>query len=369
MNEAVRARFVRAGTRSAAIDYAVSEADRGPIESELAGRIARFLPKLARSECGLAAAHVCAGLLALIRQEAERVQRLMAEVVRPIPHAALEQAIAAVEVADRLLPLLSDADLLFFLATPPPAQPHADRPVLQALLAHGSVCVQEATLDAMVGAKPQSDLGHPTLSGEAGRHVREIAAEHALAVLAASADVSAQLCSQMVSRIGRVRSDPEGNETLLATIRVLKTANALPETTLLEAAEQGQTSRFAAILAVASGVPLDAVDRAWGLRNAKALVALAWKAGFTMRSALVAQTVLGQLSPSNTPVPRRARQLSARTRGDGVADRTALRAKPLRVQASRLTQRFPWPASPTNPAARAGRSGCVGGLDGCPAKG
>lgn len=261
-----------------------------------------MLPRLARADCAFAAAHVCAGLLAMAGNEATRIQSLMEEVVGPAPHVAPDQPIGAAELADRLLPVLTDTDVLLLLATPPPAQSmasHADRPAIQALLAHGSVRVQEAILDALVGAEPHS----LTLSGEASRSLREIAAGHALAALAPSAEVSTQLWSQMVSRIDAGRSDLDGNETLLAPIQALKAADALTETTLLEAAQQGDFRRVAAILAVASGVSLDAVDRAWGLRSAKALVALAWKSGFTMRSALVAQTLLGQLSPSNTLFP------------------------------------------------------------------
>ena len=46
---------------------------------------------------------------------------------------------------------------------------------------------------------------------------------------------------------------------------------------------------------MASGLPLAAVERAANLRSAKALVSLAWRAGFSMRAGTVVQTALGQI--------------------------------------------------------------------------
>jgi hypothetical protein len=51
------------------------------------------------------------------------------------------------------------------------------------------------------------------------------------------------------------------------------------------------------MLAVAATLPVSVVDRAVRLRSAKGLVSLTWKAGFTMRTAAVLQTVLARLAP------------------------------------------------------------------------
>ena len=89
----------------------------------------------------------------------------------------------------------------------------------------------------------------------------------------------------------------EGEEALLALVRQLDAAGALNEATLIDAARAGDLRRVAAVLAVASGLTLAAVDRAAAQRHARALVALAWNAGFSMRAGLVAQVALGRLGP------------------------------------------------------------------------
>ena len=83
----------------------------------------------------------------------------------------------------------------------------------------------------------------------------------------------------------------------MAALRQLDAAGALNEAALIDAARAGDLRRVAAALAVASGLTLDAVDRAASLRNARGLVSLAWKAGFSMRAATVAQAALGRLGP------------------------------------------------------------------------
>ena len=84
----------------------------------------------------------------------------------------------------------------------------------------------------------------------------------------------------------------------MATLRRLDEAGALNEALLIGAARAGNLRRVAAALAVASGMTLAAVYRAAALRNARALIALAWQAGFSVRVALVVQASLGRLGPS-----------------------------------------------------------------------
>lgn len=77
----------------------------------------------------------------------------------------------------------------------------------------------------------------------------------------------------------------------------------LPETALLDALAAGANREAAAILALASGTPLSSLDRAIALRSAKALVSLVWKAGYSMRTAALVQSALGQLGPSDALHP------------------------------------------------------------------
>ncbi|MFN6998428.1 MAG: hypothetical protein ACK4ST_00140, partial [Elioraea tepidiphila] len=54
----------------------------------------------------------------------------------------------------------------------------------------------------------------------------------------------------------------------------------------------------AAMLARAADVALSVVERAANLRSAKGLVAICWKAGFSMRAAASVQALLGRLPPN-----------------------------------------------------------------------
>ncbi len=230
----------------------------------------------------------------------------MEEGVRSIATPTQAEPIDAREAVELLLPALTDADLVHLLATPHSPHSmasHADRLAIQSLLSSGSASVQEAILDALVGKKLDPDNRATALSSQAEQSLWELAATYALETLPQSEDWPTPLRTQIMAQFDRHRLDLEPDETVLANIRGLKASNLLTEPVLLKAAQGGEHRRVAAILAVAGGVPLHAVDHASGLRNAKALTALAWKSGFTMRSAVAAQAVLGQLNPANRLSP------------------------------------------------------------------
>lgn len=108
--------------------------------------------------------------------------------------------------------------------------------------------------------------------------------------------LSGELRQRLMARLD-APPEPQREDDPLPVLRRLHAAGALTETTLLDAARAGDVRRATAALAVASGLPLAVVERAAYLRSAKALVSLAWRAGFSMRAAMVVQAVLGQLGP------------------------------------------------------------------------
>ncbi len=121
-----------------------------------------------------------------------------------------------------------------------------------------------------------------------------------LDVLAQRADLDPAAARALRRRMTAVPPDAapdDGEEALMAALRNLDEAGRLNEATLIDAARAGDLRRVAAVLAVASGLTLAAVDRAAAQRHARALIGLAWQAGFSMRAALVAQVALGRLGP------------------------------------------------------------------------
>jgi uncharacterized protein (DUF2336 family) len=242
---------------------------------------------------------------------------------------AADPALRVCDPVIRLSPLLTDADLLVLLASPShPEAPRsvaarpglsvhvadaiaakADGATVRALLQNRSALIQEVTLDALVaraGGQPEWHeplVRCPTLSRAAARALSAIVATELVQVLADRADLDPALAAELRQRL-LARQDteaPPGEDVddPLPALRKLHSAGTLTEATLLEAACAGDLRRTTAALALASGLPLAAVERAVYLRSAKALVSLAWRAGFSMRAASVVQAVLGQLEPGD----------------------------------------------------------------------
>ena len=312
------------------------------VRALLARKVAALLPGQSSAEHSQVYRHVRATLLALVEDEAVRVRIAIAEALKSMPEAPRELILRlahdhALPVSDpviRLSPLLTDADLLTLLATPPhplsassvasrpglsPAvadavAAHSDSSAIRALLANRSAAIQEATLDALVGRAGQHVEWHeplvrrPALSPRSARALSQILAAQWIEVLARRADLDDATAAELHSRVNAGLSParaapPSGDAEVLAAVRRLNASGALNEAALLDAARLGDHRRTAAIVAVASGLALPAVDRAASLRNAKGLISLVWKAGFTMRAAAVVQAMLGQLGPGALLMP------------------------------------------------------------------
>jgi uncharacterized protein (DUF2336 family) len=310
------------------------------VRALLAGRIARLIPELTQRDQDDAAEHVRAMLLDLVQDAAVRVRAAIAEAVKSMPEAPRELILrlaqdTAAPVSDpviRLSPVLTDADLLGLLATPPHPQAdmavaarpglsakvadaiaeHASAPAIQVMLANPSAQIRESTLDALVDRAAAYARWHgslvrrPALSPQSARVLATFVAGPLLEVLAQRNDLEPAAKDSVQTQImaGLTQQAHEPDDTTIVTeLLRLKAAKSLDESVLLNAARGGELRRAAGTLAVASGIPLATIDRAIDLRSAKALVSLAWRAGFSMQGATVVQSALGQLAPSNMLAP------------------------------------------------------------------
>ncbi len=307
------------------------------VRALLAAKIAHLLPGLAGGQHAQAAQHIRAALAVLVQDEAVRVRAAIADAIKAMPTAPRElilrlAADPALQVCDpviRLSPLLTDADLLALLAFPShPEAPRsvaarpglsarvadaiaarADSATIRALLQNRSAIIQEVTLDALVARAAGQPEWHeplvrrPTLGKAAARALSAIVTIALVQVLADRAGLdpalAAELRQRLLTHLGTQAAPGENVDDPLPALRKLHYAGALTEATLLEAARAGDLRRTTGALALASGLPLAVVERAAYLRNAKALVSLAWRAGFSMRAASVVQAVLGQLGPGD----------------------------------------------------------------------
>jgi len=313
------------------------------VRALLGGRIARLLPDLAGPDTAHATAHALATLIALAQDEAVRVRAAIADAVKEMPEAPRELILRLandpkLEVSDpvlRLSPVLTDADLLALVATPPnpcaavaiAARPglsasitdaiaaHACAPAIEAMLANGSASIKEATLDALIERAPSHEHWHgplvrrPALSNAAARALSSFVAAQYLEVLAQRTDLDPAaiqfIRQQLAARLNEGGCGEMDDRALIIQFLRLKKGDDLSEAVLLRAARAGEVRRIAAILSVACEVALSAIDRAVALRSSKAMVSLAWRAGFSMQAAMAVQAVLGQLGSANTLGPAR----------------------------------------------------------------
>ena len=307
------------------------------VRALLGRKLAALLPGLSGAEHAAAQVHVHETLLALAQDAAHRVRAAIAEALTTLPEAprhviltlAADPEASVCNPILRFSPLLTDADLIELLATPAHAAKaivvasrpdlsaavsdhiagHADSAAVCALLQNPSALIRESTLDGLIGRAADHPDWHeplarrPSLPEQAARALSRIVAADVLDILAARADLSPLLAAELRGRVASTLGDaplPPTEAEILDSVRRLNSVGQLTEASLLSAVAAGDHRQIAAILAVAAGVPLAALDRAVGLRSAKALVSLAWKAGFTMRAAQAVQATLGQLSPSET---------------------------------------------------------------------
>jgi uncharacterized protein (DUF2336 family) len=304
----------------------------------LARKLATLVPNLSPADQARLHSETWEILSALVTDEAVRVRGTIADVVKDMPNAphelvvclAQDAVLSVSEPVIRLSPLLTTADLLALVARAPAAgsvlavarRPQLDATVsdaiaatvdnaaIHALLANASAQIREVTLDALVARSVEHTDWHdplvrrPSLSPHAAQMLSEIVATHLLEVLATRADLPPPLAEELRHRIvARLVPDvaPARHDMTAAEAQVEAHAVAqrgqLVEETVLAAARRGEARYATALLAEAAGMPVSVVDRAAALRSSKGLVSLAWKAGFTMRTAVAMQSLLARLPP------------------------------------------------------------------------
>lgn len=315
----------------------------------LARKIASLSPTLDQNEQDRLSRLTWETLARLVNDTTVQVRAAIADVVQAMPDAprALITRLARdteLPVAGPVLqfsPLLGTEDLLSLVADPPgpgtisaiARRPHLNHQVSDAiatsagssaitqLLANGSAQIRESTLDALIARASNHVEWHeplvqrPKLSAAATRKLAGIVAEHLVMKLSerpdidpATADFLKRQVVKQVSWTGPAAvhpSDEPSPVNALGEVAAIETEGPLTEDSLLMSAAMGETRVVSAMLARGAEVPLAVVERAAALRSGKGLVALCWKAGFSMRSAVVAQALLGRLPPASaiTSIP------------------------------------------------------------------
>jgi uncharacterized protein (DUF2336 family) len=325
------------------------------VRCALAERFGRLMPQLdenERSRVGRIAGEV---LEALARDQLPRVRRILAETLRhraDVPASVIRRLARDVdaEVAAPVLefsPLLDDATLIEIIASQPDApalaaiarRHHLAGPVsdavadtgdvaaVAALLSNESAQIREETLDRLVERAADVPEWHaplvrrPRLSPRAVRGLARIVARTLLSELARRADLDSEtavaVAASLNERLDRDLPDPyadaatdaagAGNPTgepAEARARRMVDEGTLDDSAMLDALGRGDRAFAAAGLALRAGLAEEVVHKAVSLRNAKAITALAWRAGLSMRTAVQLQLRLARIPPNALLHPR-----------------------------------------------------------------
>ncbi len=293
-----------------------------------------------------------ASLTAMVAEAALRVRVSIAESVRDmqdgprdiILHLAHDPALMVCEPVILFSPMLTQDDLVTLIASGPPSSTVmavANRPgigisvcdaiagsaepaVIRALLCNQTAQIREVTLDALAAQSEQYTdwqeplVRRPHLSVRAQRLLAEIVADQLLDALAARSDLDPKVSQGL--RTTLARNGPRTAQPLSRPADTMPQTDLAPTAALAQAEQLNQSGRLddyaildalrsnklvsaKAILAVRAGLTVPIVERACTLRSARAIVSLAWRAGFSAQTAVVLQTMLAGLAPDQVLQP------------------------------------------------------------------
>ena len=282
--------------------------------------------------------HAVANLTALVADAALRVRASIAEAVKDLENGprdivlrlAHDPTVMVCEPVILCSPMLTQEDLVALIAAGPPpstitavaSRPKIDAKVsdaivetantaaIRALLANHTAQIREATLDALAAQSEEQTewqaplVRRPYLPPRAQRMLSEIVTGHLLETLAARRDLDPALARTLRSTLELARPEPASAPSVadrtrlaLARARAAQQAGTLDDNAIVDALRCNANHDAIAMLAVKADVPTTVIERACGLRSAKGVVALAWKAGLNVKTASVLQVALAHLAP------------------------------------------------------------------------
>ena len=316
------------------------------VQSILSRKLAKLAPTLSDEARQRVQQDAVASLTALIADAGLRVRTNIASAVRDLPDGprniilrlAHDPAVMVCEPVIRFSPMLSQEDLVSLITSGPPESSilavasrsgigttvsdaivntaYAD--AITALLANPTAHIREATLDALAAQSEEHTewqeplVRRPSLPPRTQRMLSEVVTGNLLEALAARADLDPKVGQMMRSALQQTR--PGGSaaasakparaatadvdkRSALAQAQMLQQNGKLDDQAILAALRRSATVSATAMLAVKAGTEVDVIERACALRNAKAVVSLAWKAALSAQTAVVLQTMLTALPP------------------------------------------------------------------------
>ncbi|MEJ2121191.1 MAG: DUF2336 domain-containing protein [Alphaproteobacteria bacterium] len=315
------------------------------VREGLAGKLAGLVPDLDGATFGRLHKLTRQTIATLARDELPRVRAIMSEALSeldgkvPEELRKLVQALAAdevLEVASPVLersPLLSERDILSIITSGPPdgalaivakraglgesladfVVEHGDENAVTQLLANESAQIREETLDRILDKAPEVPEWHdplvrrPQLSVQVTMRIAGFVARSLLDVLLTRSDLDPETAEVVRAIVaGRIESDlpaegggDEEEEDPADEAQRLHAEGQLDDARLMDAVNAGKRRFATAGLAARASMSYETARDLLATRSAKAVTALAWKAGLEMRDAIQVQLRLAGVSPQS----------------------------------------------------------------------
>lgn len=304
------------------------------VRRDLVLKITRLIPDMADDEVEKVRELTFAVLDRLSRDQLPRVRALLAEELKqatwapkPVVLRLAKDALAIVAAPIlEFSPLLGDADILEIIAAGCVSESLAavarrgdlsdavadavvaslDIPAVTALLTNKDARIRAETMDRLADNAVDVEDWHaplvmrPELSVRAIRRISGFVATALVEQLTRrsglDAETAAYLRDNLQRRVSESAGDLELEERLEA--RELAKEDALDEEALDAAIEAARHDFVHEALALRSGLPRASVDKLLRTGSGKPVVALAWKAGLSMRQAMRLQSRIARVPPA-----------------------------------------------------------------------
>ncbi len=328
------------------------------VRTDLAEKVAKVVPKLAADARDTLRDTTHEALEILARDQITRVRQILSETLKDVADAppdvirtlAQDTELAVAGPVLEFSPVLTDEDLLELIGSGPAqgglaaisrrAQVHEsvaeavtatdDVEAIADLLANPSAQIREETLDNLIDRAPGIELWHtplvarPKLPAAAATRLAHFVADNLLGVLQERADLDAETLESVKTVVRqRIGEDMPGDaisgakagdsasaavdsltsEAPVAVAQRLHEAGNLGEMVIAHALDVNDHAFVLAALTVRAGLPEDVVHKVLSARSAKGLVAVAWKAGLSMKLAVAIQQRMARIPPAEVLAP------------------------------------------------------------------
>ncbi|TCS65010.1 DUF2336 domain-containing protein [Varunaivibrio sulfuroxidans] len=320
-------------------DLLLTRDDNEDVRSQLANKISSLVPGLSNDDLDKVR-HVTFEVLEILaRDQAVRVRQILAETLKDVANAPSEVILrlardVEIVVSGPILeysPVLSDADLLEIIASDPvqgalnavskrrliseavsdAIAESDDVGAIRDLLANPSAQIREQTLDSILDRAEEIEQWHrplvqrPKLSLRAAMRLAEFVADSLLETLKTRADLDPETALAVRDEFHRRMAESTPSQDAPAKVDPLQRARDLHQNggltnqAMVDAIQSGDHAFVEAILAVRADIALKTVQKALSTSSVKGVIALSWKAGFPMKTAVMLQQRVAKIPPSD----------------------------------------------------------------------